>query len=601
MGFLYPGALAFFALLPLLVVAYLVRERPRGVTVSSVLGFRVLRGLRAERAWGRPRFDWLFLVELLILALAVMAMAQPYLVRKHTPVAVVIDNSAPMQARDASGHSRFAQARAGLLAALPGGAGVVVTVYVTAPAPHPIAAGVTPSRAREIIADLDPTDAPNVSGGIGRIISELVAGRKFAQIFYAGSRPLSPPVPPIVNAIAVGEPVPNFALGSFAVRAEGFGASTLKARLVVANFSSEPHTLTVQISGDGKPIAHSQIKLAAHEVQAVSFPALPRAAIYRAELTPTDAFPLDNLAYATATAGDQIRVLFVSPTPADASGLSALPGLRVTTLSPRDYSPRTARADLIIFEYAAPKELPPASALLVMPPGGDPVFGLTVAPGQTTQITSWRTPDPLTAGVNFRLIAPGRAESYNSAAWLQSVVSSNLGGLILAGRHQGHRYVAMGINPFPYLGRRNLPMSILTLNVLSYLSGFGAVESGYRTGQPFIVPAGITAITPPVGDRIAVVPGTLFTAYRTQGLYALSGPGVPERQRAVNLDNLAVSDLQEIPPVKLEIEGAVAAATPDFSRRLTLTPYLLAALLALAACEAVFVYHRRRAASQVAT
>ena len=37
---------------------------------------------------------------------------------------------------------------------------------------------------------------------------------------------------------------------------------------------------------------------------------------------------------------------------------------------------------------------------------------------------------------------------------MESVVNSNLGSLILQGKHQGHRYVALGFNPFPYLGQK---------------------------------------------------------------------------------------------------------------------------------------------------
>src|SRR5258707_11059084 len=98
MGLLYPGALVFFALVPALVLAYLARERPARVTVSSVLAFRALRGFRKERFGGWPRLDWSFFVELLILSLAVLAVARPYFVRNSNPIALVLDNSAPMQA-----------------------------------------------------------------------------------------------------------------------------------------------------------------------------------------------------------------------------------------------------------------------------------------------------------------------------------------------------------------------------------------------------------------------------------------------------------------------------------------------------------------------
>src|SRR5215831_5299974 len=110
MGLLYPGALIFFLIVPALVLAYLARERPTRVVVSSVLAFRALHGLRKERFGGRPRFDWKFLVELVLLLLAVLAMAGPYLVRKSAPIALVIDNSAAMQVRLDSGAIRFKEA-----------------------------------------------------------------------------------------------------------------------------------------------------------------------------------------------------------------------------------------------------------------------------------------------------------------------------------------------------------------------------------------------------------------------------------------------------------------------------------------------------------
>ena len=44
-------------------------------------------------------------------------------------------------------------------------------------------------------------------------------------------------------------------------------------------------------------------------------------------------------------------------------------------------------------------------------------------------------------------------------------------------------------------------MSVLTLNVLGYLSGFGSEDSGHRTGEPWIVPAGVEKIITPRDAR----------------------------------------------------------------------------------------------------
>src|ERR1700733_734795 len=99
MGLLNPSALIFFAIVPALVLAYLARERPTRVTVSSVLAFRVIHAMRKERFGGLPKFGWTFLVELHILSRGLSAMARPYLIRPSNPIASVPATSAAMQAR----------------------------------------------------------------------------------------------------------------------------------------------------------------------------------------------------------------------------------------------------------------------------------------------------------------------------------------------------------------------------------------------------------------------------------------------------------------------------------------------------------------------
>ena len=599
MGFLYPGALIFFALIPLLVIAYLVRERPRAVMVSSVLGYRALRALKSERPWGWPRLDWLFLIELLILSLAVLAIAEPYVIHQRTPVAVVLDNSAAMQAGIPAG-ARFEAARHTLERAIPDQSDVTVTLYTTAPQPRKVAGPISVAQARRALERLQAVDAPQSAVSVAKLLGDLISGHRFTQCFFATADPVSQPLPPGLHVFRAGEPLPNFAIGSFAVGGAEFGSGALKARLTVANFSSQTQNLEVEIAAEGKMLAKAQTRVGPREIGAVDFPTLAPSSVYRADLKPGDAFALDNVAYATPPSGAEIQVLFVSPTPADAAGLSSLPQIKVRTLTPEQYAPADAKADLLIFEYGMPKELPAANALIVMPPGGNEAFGLRLAPGVTAQVTDWRSPDPLTDGVNFRLLALRQPESFAVHPWMESVVNSNLGSLILQGKHQGHRYVALGFNPFPYLGKSNLPMSVLTLNILGYLSGFGSEDSGHRTGEPWIVPAGVEKIITPRGRQIPVEPGTPFIEGSEQGVYQLIGPGAQKRLRAVNLADLRESDLENPATIKLEI-GTGALQPPDFSQRQTFTPDLIVAILILAACEALFTYRRRRSYVQAVT
>jgi hypothetical protein len=597
MGLLYPGALAFFAIVPALILAYLARERPRQATVSSVIAFRALHVMRGQRFLGRPRFTWTFFLELLVLCLAVLAMAGPYFLRRGNPVAVVLDNSAAMQAQTPAGKTRFASAIAAVDNALDRTAGSgQVTIYLTAPQPHQLGGAMSGSGAAvAAMARIAPVDAPDDPAATAALLAQLNSDSHIGQIVFATYRPIAAPVSPRVLPIVIGDPIANYAIGSFALSRETFGAAKLHARITIGNFSPAAQTLHVAITGDGKPIGSAQATVAAGAVTAVEFPNLAPAGVYRAELNPADGFMLDNVAYATGSAVHTVAVLFISPTPADGQSLATIPGLSVTTRTPATYTPSDlANSDLAIFEYTAPKELPSLNSLLVMPLPGDPIFNFAVASAPHVEVAGWPTTDALTDGVNFRLLNLRSGEYVADHPWMHAVVIGNGGGLLLSGDRAGHRFVATGFNPFPYLGRANLPMSILTLNLLGYLAGFGAQTAGYRTGEPWIVPAGVKAISLPSGRRHSVEPGTLFTDVTAQGVYELIGTSGAKTPRAVNLADLSVSALQSAPPISMAPAPAAPAATAGSIVRAPLAPYLFIAIVALIIAESFLVYRRRR-------
>jgi len=596
-GLLEPGALYFLAIVPALILAYLARERPRQATVSSVIAFRALHVMRGQRFGGRPRFTWTFFLELLALALAVLAMARPYVIHRGSPIAVVIDNSAAMQALSTSGQPRFTAAVDAVKDALDAQTDSgQVTVYLTAPQPHQLG-GIFSSAAEaaSALGGAHVSDAPSDAAAVASLIGQLNADAHIGKLWWASYRSITAPVPAKIRPFPVGEPIANYAIGSFALSRESFGATALHARLTLANFSPSAATLHVAITGDNQPAGHAQVQVQPGEVAPIELPNLAPAQIYRAELEPADGFALDNTAFAAGSAVRAITVLFVSPVPTDGQSLASIPGVAVNTVTPASYTPRDlANCDLVLFEYTVPKELPGVPALIVMPPPGDPVFGFAARPSAQVVVTGWPPIDPLTDGVNFRLLNMRSGEYLGQHSWMQAVVTGTGGGLVLSGQRGGHRFVATGFNPLPYLGKRNLPMSVLTLNMLGYLAGFGARAGGFRTGEPWTIPAGVTSVIMPQGQREAVQPGTLFTGTDAQGIYYLAGTH-GRSARAVNLSDLATSDLENTAPVTITGANAASASAGSPTVRAPLTPYLLAVILLLIVFESMLVYRRRPA------
>jgi len=82
MPFLAPLALAGLAFIPLIVAFYLLRLRRTERTVSSTyLWQQLVRDLEANAPWQRLRRSLLLILQLLLVAVLVLAAARPFLER----------------------------------------------------------------------------------------------------------------------------------------------------------------------------------------------------------------------------------------------------------------------------------------------------------------------------------------------------------------------------------------------------------------------------------------------------------------------------------------------------------------------------------------
>src|SRR5437764_1107989 len=107
MGILAPVGLLLGLLAIPIIIFYMLRLRRQEITVSSNLLWRqVTQDRQANAPWQRLRRNLLLLLQLLVLAGLVAAVARPF-VLTSAPAAgnlvVVLDGSASMQATDGAG------------------------------------------------------------------------------------------------------------------------------------------------------------------------------------------------------------------------------------------------------------------------------------------------------------------------------------------------------------------------------------------------------------------------------------------------------------------------------------------------------------------
>ncbi len=580
MEFLNPSALYGLLALPLLLIPYLIRRKPQRIIFSSLLLLTEFDASARRRPWGRFRLPPAFFLQLLLLTLLVLALAEPVLSVRPTHIAIVLDNSASMQTLE-DGRTRFAlaqeQARS-LVADL--GVNGRVELYRTVPRLEKIrATPLSPSEAAGAIGALEPYDLGDHTIDYDQSLTEMIREQKHERAYLITDHPVSGQGEKI-RAVSVGSPQGNMALLAFQVRRASLANAQLEATVEVGNFSAKEQKVKVLLRGSGTLLQSRELVTGAGKTAELSFSGFAAHPYYEAEIDVRDALSLDNRAFAVAPTAANLRILAVSPRPQALASLGAIPGVKLDLIAPADYE-KAARSGygLEIFHFATPASLPQTPALFVLPPDANALVDLG-RPLARTVVSGWRDPHILTRYVNFTLFRPAYARPVRPQAAGDVIIESPQGALAFAIERLGVRHLVLGFDPFPYLGRGNLPMSIFTLNFLDWFFESGS-RRGTAGGEPLAL--GVAGqgglLTTPLGEKIALDAGAShFAGTYRQGIYQLRRGG--ENQLfAVNLQDANESDLRA--PAPIAMKGATQGGDAT-AALFSYWPYLLlAALLGL--------------------
>ncbi len=570
MEFLNPSGLYALTLLPLLLILYLKRRRRR-IVFSSLLLLRDFSVGASSASWARIRLPLLFFLQLMFLALLVFGFGDPVLTTQSpATIAILLDNSASMQTMEDE-KSRFEIAKnkaRQLLGSL--ATDTKVSLFLTLPGLKSHGADLTPAEALPLVKPMRPYDLGESRGQYGGLLSRLYRKGSYDRIIFFTNHRVKEPSG-AMEIISVGKSRGNVAITSFKL-ARSFSTDRLHATLEVTNYDSQVRKVKLLLKGGGKALATKTPTVAPGKTATIFLEGFPYRSYYKAELQLRDALSLDNVRYGVAPSRDGKSVLGISPRRAALLSLRNIPGLRVKVISPRAYQDNGGQGQTLeIFHYTAPKALPENDALFVLPPKGNPLVSLGGSLSQPA-ITDWREPHSLTRYVNFALFQPTYGRALVPPILANIIIEGPEGPLAVVVRRNGYRYLVLGFDPFPYFSEANLPMSIFTLNLLSwFFEEKGA--STTVTGEPFRLPDHEGAmLTGPKGLRVHIGEGNaLFSDTFLQGIYRVT-LGEKEKIKAVNFDNLRESDLSQPALLKLK---PMAVESPAPAAALPLWPYLV--------------------------
>ncbi|MBI4537311.1 MAG: VWA domain-containing protein [candidate division NC10 bacterium] len=583
MSFLNPAALGMLLGIPVVVLFHLLKIRRRHQAVSSTLFWAdSLRDQQATAPFRRLKPNLLLLLQLLIILALALALARPVrttLAEGYARSVFILDTSASMQARDATG-SRFAAARAAALEAVaqlkPGQRGMLIVAGHEARVVVPLTEEI--GALRNALANLTAEDTPGrLVEALGLAQANLQGGGPAAVEIFTDGAFESPRLPDLGGATVrwhrFGAGSRNVGITAFEVRRSHFGSNEHQAFLSLANFDSQEARFDLRLSLFGRLLKVERLTLAPEVKRAFVFPFnLSEGGILRADIVTDDDLSVDNYAVAVIPAPAPIRVLLISRgNPFLEKALAADGQIRLERGTVEALE-KPSQHDVVILDGVQAKSLPPGRYLLVNTlPSGLPLQ----AQGRVAEppIVDWDRGHPVMRYLDLSRVSVQEAMRVRSTGSGRALVESNLTPLVYAFDERGVRGIFVGFD----LYRTDLPLRVafplFVSHAVRWLSPTRLEDAGLtrRTGEPISaripVPAREAILTVP-GGRAQALPvdanGRVDFADTTRaGQYSIRA-GNWEQSFALNLLQEGESNLKPraIPPAAEGTAGPPPTAFP---------------------------------------
>ena len=664
MTFLSPLAALLTAAVaaPLLIGLYFLklRRQPR-VVPSTLLWRKAVEDLEVNAPFQKLRNSLLLWLQLLLLALLVLAVARP---ASDAPapagdrVAVLIDRSASMAVAEPGlpgGGTRLDAAKEAALGVIdamePGASAMVVAFADTPEVVQPFSAD--RGRLRAAVAAVRGTDRPGRPGrALGLVSAQAGAGGVGPSAVYViGDSPAEaePPAPPPgaeLRWVPVGNDPPN--LGFTAVgarrglrekdrvelfaRLENAGPAAVEANVTLGVGTERLATRRVSVparGADGRPGQRDlEFRFRAPAAEAV-------------EVTlrhdRPDPLAADDAARLLLPPAADAPVVLVTPggNPFLERAVRAAAGGPVELLSPEAWegsgeSGGVAPDAVLVFDRHAPSRVPERDALFFA--AVPPVPGLALrptaddAPAVQTFLT-WDATDPAMRAVGpglgaVPLVRPGRLVLPPGA----EVLASGLEGPLIARvrlPETGRRFLVVAPDPLQGRWPLSVGFAVFLVNAIDDLSGGGGIDGlpgegvAYPTGgvavarlaprAPGVAARGEAVRFTGPEERVARAAGgaAVLPAFDRVGWYRAADPdrvAPGSAAFAVNLTDPGETDLRPPPSLVTGAGAAVAAAGAggEANVRRSWVPWVLAAAGVVLLLE-WFVYTGRFAPAPAAT
>jgi len=611
MSFLAPTAFALAATIPVVILFYLLkRKRVVKLVSSTLLWQKFLAETQASAPFQRLRHNWLLVLQLVLLALVILALARPYFatnVKGGRLLVEILDASASMQSTDET-PSRFERARAEAQALVDSLHDTDQMVVLLAGGHTEVKQSPTSNKAalRRALQGCAVSDSPTRLAEAFKLAQSLVRDRVGAEI-HLYSDGATPDLSEFENEglnVAfhrVGRRGENVGIVTLDVRAHPEDPSRRALFVGVFNAGTNPVQTELDLFFQGTLIEARPVTLAPRETLAQVFNAAQtNNGVFTLRIAARDDLAADNEASVVSLLPDPAKVLLVTRGNRYLErALSAAPN--VTLSVAKDSADDARDFDLTVLDDVLPAAWPSNNVMAIRsaPTNWVEPTGRVEAP----QIVDWKNTHPLLRFVTFDNVQIASALTVKPPPWAVPLVESPNTPLVLAGEIGRQRVVWLGFDTLESTWPLRISFPIFIANVVDWLNPANARAAQFQVhpGDPIRLalsaPLTNAVMRLPDGTERPIVldPGArelVFGDTQREGIYRLEA-GTNRVEFCVNLLDAAETDTTPKAELRFGKYAKVQAATVK-PANLEWWRWFVAAGLAVLMFEWWF-YHRRTA------
>ncbi len=611
MNFLAPMAFAFAAAIPIVVLFYLLkRKRVVRLVPSTLLWEKFLAETQASAPFQKLRHNWLLLLQILMLILAVLALSRPFFagdVKGGRLLVVIMDGSASMVSRDVA-PSRFDAARDEALDLVNSLHGSDQMAVLLAGATTEVKQSPTSNKAalRRSIESTAAVEAPGQMLEALRLAQSLTRERADAEIHLYSDGAivgLDEFENEGLNLVyhRLGEGANNRGIVALDVRSHPEDPDQQAVFATLLNVATNAAQARVELRFDDQMIESRVIDFGPRESVSQVF-AVRREVdgVFELRLTGEDDLAADDAAWAPALRPEPARVLLVTlGNRYLEKALLSTPRVELSTIGAADALP--PGYDITVLDGIVPMEWPDGNILAIRVGSTNwvRIDGELDAPG----IVDWKNTHPLLRFVNLENVMIGSALAAVPSPRAVPLVESPTHPLILAGEQLSERFVWLAFDTTQSTWPLRVSFPIFIANAVEWLNPAARRAERYQFGVGDVIRIPVSesvsqvTVAAPSGEEqiLEVEEGArevVFGATSARGVYSVN-VDTNTFYYCANLLDARESDIQ--PQEELVLgRYARAEATRQELANLEMWRWLAALALAVLMFE-WWWYHKRTA------